>query len=57
MWGWIKPILDSILEYLNLAASRRQKAVSVDPTAGGRRERFRALVHRGLRLTGRSDRP
>ncbi len=57
MWGWLKPILEAFLAYLDKVVQRRTKAVSVDPTAGGRRDRFRDLVHRQLRLTRRTPRP
>lgn len=57
MWGWIKPILESIFAYLDLRSRTRQGAKEVDPTAGGRKSAFQRIVLRGMRGPGRTDRP
>ena len=57
MWGWLKPILETFLAYFDSLSRQRGKAVNADPTAGGRRDRFRRAVLDKLRQSGRTNRP
>lgn len=58
MWGWIKPILDSLLEFLCAKAKEPSIAVDAPPNPVGLRDRFIERVRRvasGLRSRGNSS--
>lgn len=46
MWGWIKPILDSLLEFLSVQAKKPSIAVDAPPNPVGLRDRFVERVRR-----------
>lgn len=46
MWGWIKPILDSLLEFLCAKAKEPSTAVDAPPNPVGLRDRFIERVRR-----------
>lgn len=49
MWGWIKPILDSLLEFLCAKAKEPSTAVDAPPNPVGLRDRFVERVRRYYR--------
>ena len=49
MWGWIKPIFDSLLEFLSVKAKEPSIAVDAPPNPVGLRDRFIERVRRYYR--------
>ena len=44
MWGWLKPIIEALLNHFTNLAKEPTHAQDADPNAGGNRRRFRDHV-------------
>lgn len=48
MWGWLKPLLEALLNYFTKLAKEPTYAQDADPGAGGKRRHFRTHIRAWL---------